>query len=193
MKEIKQVRQAYLGLGSNLGDRKGYLSKALESLKAHPQIEVGRISHFYETEPLTLNGESQNAYLNACVQVKTSLNAVQLFRVLEKIEQENGRTREYPWAPRTLDLDLLFFGDEIYRSKSLSIPHPEAHRRRFVLEPLAEIAPDYIHPIKGLSILALLKSLRHNKKVVPLYRFHFQERNEEKPKTPTHPQQLESQ
>lgn len=179
MDQIKQVHVAYISLGSNLGDRTTYLNKAIQSIREHPRLTLSRLSHFYETEPITLNGESHNAYINACAQIKTTFNEVRLFRELEKIEAQHGRTREYRWAPRTLDLDLLFFDGEIFRSKSLIIPHPEAHRRRFVLEPLAEIAPNLIHPVKGVSISKLLKSLRDNKKVVPLYRFNFKEKGEE--------------
>ncbi len=170
---MRKEHIAYLSLGSNVGDRERYLCDAVRLLEDHPRIRVISLSHFYETEPLTLNGERQNWYLNCALKLKTTLNAIQLFRVLEDIETLLGRVRFQKWGPRTIDLDLLFFDDEIIRTQHLTVPHAQLHQRRFVLEPLAEIAPNWIHPVKGVSIRALLKELKDNKKIHPLYKFQM--------------------
>lgn len=165
--------QAFIGIGSNLGDRVQTTRDAIRLLDDHPQIQVVTLSHFYETEPLTLKGEKQNWYLNCVVKIKTTLNSVRLFRIMQDVEKLLGRQRQEKWGPRTIDLDLLFFDGDILRTKSLTIPHPELHHRRFVLEPLAEIAPNFIHPIKGIRVTDLLKILKDNKKVSPLFKFHI--------------------
>src|SRR5262245_55734518 len=121
---------AYIAIGSNLGDRLKNVSEALRLLEDHPLVKVNRLSHFYETEPLTRNGQKQTWYLNCVLKLRTSLNAVRLFHLLQQIETVLGRVREEKWAPRTIDLDLLFFDDEIVRTKTLSIPHPALHLRR---------------------------------------------------------------
>lgn len=164
---------AYIALGSNLGDRESYLRDAVRLLQDHPLIHVLAVSHFYETEPLTLKNEKQNWFLNCAAKIKTSLNPIRLFQSCQEIEHLLGRIRSEKWGPRTLDLDLLFFDDEILKTKTLCLPHPELQNRRFVLEPLAEIAPTLKHPVKGLTIQALLRNLKDNKKVVPLYRFQL--------------------
>lgn len=177
---------AYIGIGSNLEDRMRNTCDAIRFLEDHPRLKVQCLSHFYETEPLTLNGEKQNWYLNCVIKIRTSLNPVRLFRMMQDIENLLGRVRENKWEPRIIDLDLLFFDDEIIRTKSLVIPHPELHRRRFVLEPLVEIAPKLIHPIKGVSIKALLKALKDNKKVSPLFKFKISQSSDGILKTPLH-------
>ncbi len=175
---------AYIGIGSNLGDQLKNLGEAVRLMEDHPLIKVNCISHFYQTEPITLKGERQNWYTNCVLKARTDLNAVRLFQVMMEIEGLLGRKRSYPWAPRTIDLDLLFFDDEIIRTKSLVIPHPRLHERRFVLQPMAEIAPNLIHPIKGVSMKALLKRLDDNKKVIPLYKFSLSQSSEGILKTP---------
>jgi len=105
---------------------------------------------------------------------------------MEDIENLLGRVRKQKWGPRTIDLDLLFYDDEIIRTKTLIIPHPELHHRRFVLEPLSELSPELIHPIKGISIKKLLKNLGDNKKVTPLFKFQISHSSEGILKTPLH-------
>lgn len=175
---------AYIAIGSNLGDRLKNVSEAIRLLEDHPLLRVLSLSHFYETEPLTLGGEKQGWYLNCALKLQTSLNAVRLLHLMQQIEGLLGRVRSDRWAPRTIDLDLLFFDDEIFRSKTLVIPHPALHLRRFVLEPLAEIAPNFVHPIKGVPVKALLKKLGDNKKVVPLYKFFLSQSSDGVLKTP---------
>ena len=179
-----QKHIAYIGIGSNLGDRFRNTRDAIRLLDDHPQIQVVALSHFYETEPLTLDGKKQNWYLNCVLKIKSSLNAIRLFRVIQDVEKLLGRVRREKWGPRTIDLDLLFFDDEILRTKTLIIPHLQLHLRRFVLEPLAEIAPSLTHPIKGVKIKELLKRLKDNKQVSPLYKFRISHSTDGILKTP---------
>lgn len=177
---------AYIGIGSNLGDRLKNVSEAIRLLEDHPLVKVSRLSHFYETEALTLRNEKQGWYLNCVLKLRTSLNAVRLFHLLQEIESLLGRVRGAKWAPRVIDLDLLFFDDEIIRTKTLVVPHSQLHLRRFVLEPLNEVAPNLIHPIKGLPVKTLLKNLGDNKKVIPLYKFFLSHASDGVLKTPLH-------
>jgi 2-amino-4-hydroxy-6-hydroxymethyldihydropteridine diphosphokinase len=170
---MKKHHLAYIGIGSNLGDRSQNARDAIRLLEDHPSIRVKALSHFYETEPLTLRGEKQNFYLNCVLKIETTMNPIQLFNVMQDVEKLLGRVREIKWEPRTIDLDLLLFDDEIFRTTSLTIPHPEMHKRRFVLEPLAELAPNLVHPIKGTSVKNLLSDLKDNKKVTPLFKFQL--------------------
>ena len=177
---------AFIGIGSNLGDQIKNIGEGVRLLEDHPLVKVVCLSHLYQTEPLTRGGERQNWYTNCVLKIRTDLNAVQLFHVTQEIEKVLGRKRTYRWAPRTLDLDLLFFDDEIVRTRTLVIPHPRLHERRFVLKPLSEIAPNLVHPIKGRPVKALLKNLDDNKKVIPLYKFTLSQSSEGVLKTPFH-------
>lgn len=170
---MKKYHTGYIGIGSNLGDRSQNTRDAIRLLDDHPGIQIKALSHFYETEPLTLKGDKQNYYLNCTLKIQTTLNPIQLFRVMQDVEKLLGRVREDKWGPRTIDLDLLFFDDEIFRTTTLVIPHPELHKRRFVLEPLAEIASNLVHPIKGVTVKNLLSRLKDNKKVKPLFKFQI--------------------
>lgn len=131
---------AYLALGSNLDDRFGYLANAVCGLCANPALRVTAASGVYETEPV--GPVPQGAYLNACLQVRTSLPPLDLLRTCLKIEADNGRVRTRRFGPRTLDIDLLLHdGAEGIDSAELILPHPRLHQRAFVLVPLADIAP----------------------------------------------------
>lgn len=175
---------AYIGVGSNLGDPLKNITAALDLLEKHPKIQVICLSHFYETEPLTLKGEKQNWYLNCALKLKTSLDVIKLFQALQEIENQLGRKRPHRWAPRTIDLDLLFFDDEILRTKNLTVPHPELHQRRFVLKPLLELAPQLKHPILGISVKTMLKKLDDNKQVIALYKLKLNQASTGILKTP---------
>jgi 2-amino-4-hydroxy-6-hydroxymethyldihydropteridine diphosphokinase len=131
------VTVAYIGLGSNLGDRLGYLQAAVAALSARG-LEVAGVSSVYESDAL---GPPQPDYLNAVVSVSTSLSARELLAALKEIEGELGRQRTERWGPREIDLDLLLYGDEMLEEDGLTVPHPEMTRRAFVLMPLLEIAP----------------------------------------------------
>ncbi|MCX7699846.1 MAG: 2-amino-4-hydroxy-6-hydroxymethyldihydropteridine diphosphokinase, partial [Gemmataceae bacterium] len=150
---------AYIALGSNLGDRKGYLDAALDELDRHPQVRVMARSTYHETEPVG-GPPGQGMYLNAAAALETELSPEALLRVLQEVEQRFGRTREEPNAPRTLDLDLLLYDDWVRTEDAPLIPHPRMWRRSFVLEPLVEIAPNVRHPGLGVSIRRLAEALR---------------------------------
>jgi 2-amino-4-hydroxy-6-hydroxymethyldihydropteridine diphosphokinase len=145
----------YLSLGSNLGDRQVQLQDALAKLAA-----VGRVvatSSFYETEPVEFT--QQPWFLNCAIALETNKTPEQLMAAILRIEEEMGRRRVQKKGPRAIDIDILLFDDTIVDSKELTIPHPAMHQRRFVLEPLAEIAPELLHPVLKKTIGELLDSL----------------------------------
>lgn len=148
---------AYIGLGANLGDPRRQVEEAIERLGEAEEVEVMRVSSFYLTPPLGPPG--QPWYVNAAAQVKTRLTAEELMTVLLGIETAMGRVRGERWGPRLIDLDLLLYNGEIISRPDLTVPHPEMHRRAFVLAPLAEIAPDAWHPVLEKSAAELLANL----------------------------------
>jgi len=142
------VTLAYIGLGANLGDRAAMVHAALEQLAAEPDVHVVAVSDFRETEPVGI--VEQPRFLNAAAAVETALSARELLDRLLGIENRLGRTREGPrFGPRTIDLDLLLYGDEEIHGPDLAVPHPRMHERAFVLKPLAEIAPQATIPGRG--------------------------------------------
>ena len=140
-----------IAVGSNVGDRQAHIDFALGRLRDVLSEVV--VSSLYETEPVGV--EPQPSFLNGAIIGRTSLGAHDLLRTLLQIEREGGRERPHPGAPRTLDLDLILYGDEVIDEPDLQIPHPRFSERLFVLEPLAEIAPEWVDPVTGLSIKAL--------------------------------------
>lgn len=152
------MSRAYLALGSNLGDRQAHLDRAVYRLRAEPGITLRRISSYYETAPV--GGPSgQSPYLNAAAEVETLLGPARLLGSLFEIERSEGRVRSELNAPRTLDLDILLYDDLIRNAPDPIVPHPRMHERRFVLQPLAEIAPNAVHPVLKRTISELLASL----------------------------------
>jgi 2-amino-4-hydroxy-6-hydroxymethyldihydropteridine diphosphokinase len=149
---------AYVGLGSNLGRREKSIAAALNALQATRDIEVHRVSRLYETAPIG-GPEGQPPYLNAVAHLKTTLSPERLLALCLKIEESLGRKREVRWGPRTIDLDLLCYDQEIMASPALTLPHPLMHERPFVMEPLAEIAPDLMHPVLEQTAREILESL----------------------------------
>jgi 2-amino-4-hydroxy-6-hydroxymethyldihydropteridine diphosphokinase len=150
------VRESvYLSLGSNLGDRAGNLNAAIERLRALG--EVMAVSSFYETEPVEFT--AQPWFLNCAVKLDTEKTATQLLDGILDMEQQLGRRRGQQKGPRVIDLDILLFGDSIVKAHGLTIPHPAMQERRFVLQPLAEIAPDARHPVFQRTIRELRDAL----------------------------------
>ena len=143
-----------VALGSNLGDRRAHLDYALERLRL--SVSDLRASSIHETEPVGV--EPQSRFLNAAAVGLCELGPHAFLAELLAIERERGRQRPFPGAPRTLDLDLILFGHMVVSDETLVVPHPRFRKRRFVLEPLAEIAPDMVDPVTGLSIVDLLRS-----------------------------------
>lgn len=148
---------AYLGLGANLDDPRQQLSEALDRLNAAEEVEVTRVSTFYRNPPL--GPANQPWYVNAAARLRTRLGPEELLRVLQQVEAAMGRVRGERWGPRRLDLDLLLYNGEVIFAPDLVVPHPEMHRRGFVLVPLAEIAPQAWHPVMGKSAGDLLSEL----------------------------------
>ena len=147
------MKTVYLSLGSNIGDREAMLHRALEALNA-AGIAVTRTSSLYETEPQDLL--HQPWFLNLVAECQTELFPLQLLRRVKKIEAEMGRTRSIAKGPRTIDIDILFYGSFIVQTPELTIPHPRLGERRFVLAPMAELAPDLRDPVTRRTMRDLL-------------------------------------
>jgi 2-amino-4-hydroxy-6-hydroxymethyldihydropteridine diphosphokinase len=142
-----------VALGSNLGDRRAHLDFAASRLESvFTQL---RVSRYHETDPVGVPDE-QPAFLNAAAAGETAMTARELLDALLAIERERGRERPFPGAARTLDLDLVLFGDLVSSDPTLTVPHPRFRERRFVLEPLAEVAADLVDPVTGLTVAELL-------------------------------------
>lgn len=148
----------YIALGSNLGDRAATIHRAVDLLRAEPAVSSVQMSSLYETAPVG-GPANQPPYLNAAARVVTSCEPHEFLALLLRTEQDLGRVRAERWGPRTLDLDLLLFEDQIINTPTLTVPHPRMHQRRFVLEPLAEIAPAVVHPKLKLTVAELLRRL----------------------------------
>ncbi len=134
----------YLALGSNLGDRAANLKSAQELLERFVG-KIARRSHVYETEPW--GNTIQEPFLNQVVMVNTTLSPREVLEAIAKVERQVGRVRAERWGPRVIDIDILFYGRRVIRDKGLEVPHPELHKRAFVLVPMLELAPDLEHPI----------------------------------------------
>ncbi|MGC1396431.1 MAG: 2-amino-4-hydroxy-6-hydroxymethyldihydropteridine diphosphokinase [Coleofasciculaceae cyanobacterium] len=145
-----------IALGSNLGDSKAILSSALNILVTNCNINLQKVSSWYQTAPV---GPPQPDYINGCAILETSLNPQELLEILLIIEAHFGRIRKEPNGPRTLDLDILLFDDLILESPKLQIPHPRMIERAFVLVPLAEIAPNWQEPVSGKAIAQLVQTV----------------------------------
>ena len=150
--------RVYLGMGSNMGDKKAYLDGATEALNKVKGCQVEKVSEYLVTEPY--GGVEQDDFLNACAQIKTLLSPEELLDVLHEIEKEAHRERIVRWGPRTLDLDILLYDDVVMETDDLIIPHIEMELRDFVLKPLSEIAPNLRHPVSKKTVTQMLKELQ---------------------------------
>ncbi|MBI4602083.1 MAG: 2-amino-4-hydroxy-6-hydroxymethyldihydropteridine diphosphokinase [Planctomycetes bacterium] len=149
---------ALLAVGSNLGDREAAIRGALALLGGEPDVGVTAVSRWKETEPA--GGPPQGPYLNGAVAIRTRLAPRALLAVLQAVEARLGRVRGPRWGPRTIDLDILLYGDLVVRAPDLEIPHPRMLERVFVLEPAAEVAAGWVHPVTGRTVLEHLRLLR---------------------------------
>jgi 2-amino-4-hydroxy-6-hydroxymethyldihydropteridine diphosphokinase len=157
----------FIAFGSNVGDRLHYCDRALTLLSLLPGIRAVAVSSLYETEPVRDTTDPGPAwFLNGVVQLETDLPSRRLLEACREAERALGRDLARRGGPRTLDLDILFYGDRIIRDGDLQIPHPRLHQRRFVLEPLAELAPDWRHPVLYRSVRELLAQLPHSARVL---------------------------
>jgi len=150
------VRRVWIGLGANLGDRLGTLERAVRWLDATSGVEVQRVSTWRDTPPM---GPPQPTYLNGVVRVLTAFSPMEMLTILRQLEVAAGRVRTVRWGPRTLDLDLLFIEGLILETPELVLPHPGIPERRFVLEPLCELDPDFVHPVLDRPLSDLLEAL----------------------------------
>jgi 2-amino-4-hydroxy-6-hydroxymethyldihydropteridine diphosphokinase len=151
----------YLGIGANLGDREKNIRSALAALSAIDGITVTRVSSLLEN-PAVGGPADSPPFLNAAAEIKTTLGSHALLHHALEIERRIGRIRKQKWEPRLIDIDLLLFGDQIISSQELVIPHPLMHERRFVLEPLSQIAPEAVHPALQMTIVGLLQNLNRD-------------------------------
>jgi 2-amino-4-hydroxy-6-hydroxymethyldihydropteridine diphosphokinase len=156
--KTRHMKEAYVALGSNLEPRGRYIQRALDLIDEHANMKVDTVSAVYETEPVG-GPEGQPEFLNAVARIKTTLSPHELLKALQGIEKELGRKRDVFWGPRTIDLDILLYEQEIVSTDDLIIPHPLMHERRFVMQPLAQIAPDVMHPVLMMSARTILESM----------------------------------
>ncbi|MFO7570638.1 MAG: 2-amino-4-hydroxy-6-hydroxymethyldihydropteridine diphosphokinase [Smithellaceae bacterium] len=178
----------YIGLGSNMGDPARNCRHALTCLSRVKGVKILRVSSLYRTQPVlppSQGGwssdearllENQDWFINAVAEIRTTLSARGVLQNLQHIEESMGRRRIITGGPRIIDLDLLFYGQDVMKEADLIVPHPEAHKRRFVLEPMCEIASYYIHPLFGVSMRGLKERLEDRNQVL-----RYRDENEEGP------------
>lgn len=155
-------KKVYLGIGSNMGDRKGYMEEALSKLQKNQKIRNLRTSSFIVTKPY--GGVEQEDFLNGAAELETLYTPWELLELLQSLEKEAGRERKIHWGPRTLDLDILLYEDFVRVSQELTVPHPDMPNREFVLQPLKELCPYEIHPVFHKSIGQMLEELQQKRK-----------------------------
>ena len=149
------MRKIFLGLGSNLGNKKANLDRAITTINRHYDIKVVATSSVIETEPWGMT--EQPEFLNMAIEIETELNPKSLLNEIMRIEDDLGRVRDIKWGPRIIDIDILFYDTLILNVDELNIPHPYLSERDFVLKPLNEIASDFVHPVSGMTVKELLK------------------------------------
>ncbi|MGE5237414.1 MAG: 2-amino-4-hydroxy-6-hydroxymethyldihydropteridine diphosphokinase [Chloroflexota bacterium] len=152
------MNRVHIGIGSNLGDREAQCTGAVENLRRRG-VRVTKVSSQFETDPWGV--PDQPKFINMAVEAETALSPDDLLTVLKEIEHEMGREETSRYGPRVIDLDILFYGDQVIESGGLRVPHPLLHLRDFVLLPLSEIAPDTVHPQLNKTVKCLYEELRH--------------------------------
>lgn len=158
----RKWNKAILSIGSNIGDKEAYLNNAVDSLYDDGNCRVNVVSNYIETEPY--GPVEQDNFLNGCIEIETLYSPKELLEKVNQIEAEAGRMRDIHWGPRTLDIDIIFYEDEIVDEPDLKIPHVEMHKRLFVLEPLKQIAPYWKHPILNRTVSQILEELKPSDK-----------------------------
>lgn len=156
--------RAFIGLGSNLGDRKANYFEAIDRIEKLPRTRMVKQSSLYESEPL---GDAKTWFVNAVIEIETESSADELLKKLKAIEKTMGRkrVRGKRWGSRIIDLDILFFDNEVIDKRTLKVPHPELQNRRFVLAPMSELAPQMIHPKLSSTVSELHAGLKDGKKI----------------------------
>ena len=165
------MHAAYIGFGSNIGDRLAHIQNAIHALSKTEEITLQKISSVYKTAPVGY--EAQAEFLNGVAAIQTSLSPLSLLHTLKNIETAIGRKHRIRWGPREIDLDILIYGDLCLQTEELVVPHPEMHLRGFVLVPFAEIASDLVHPVFEESIQTLVNRLEDDKSVIELFQTCF--------------------
>lgn len=155
------MSKAYLSLGSNVGDRLSNIQQAVRLLTSNPQIKLLRASSFYETQPWGVSG--QNWFVNAAVAIETNLSPIELLRECQNVEAQLGRIRQGvpKWSERTIDIDILFYDDLIFKNEILEIPHKYVHLRAFALVPMIEVNANLVHPVLNKTIMELHEGLEN--------------------------------
>ncbi|MDE6568526.1 MAG: 2-amino-4-hydroxy-6-hydroxymethyldihydropteridine diphosphokinase [Lachnospiraceae bacterium] len=156
----RRWHQVYLGIGSNLGEKQANLDRAVELLREHPYNRNLVVSQYIVTEPV--GGVEQDDFLNGALGMETLQTPEELLAEIGEIEQDLKRVRQVHWGPRTIDVDILLYDEELLHTDTLTIPHPEMHKRNFVLQPLAEIAPYAVHPVYRHTVNELLEFVKKN-------------------------------
>jgi len=166
-KKLPSNETAFIGIGSNLGDKLTKCLKAIEMIDNISGCRITAQSDFYRTAPVGVEGHDW--YVNAAISLETDISAHQLLDNLLNIEASLGRERRQKWDPRTIDLDILLFGQEVTEEEDLTVPHPLMHLRKFVLVPMVQLAPNLVHPVLGNTMLELLHKLKdEGQTVTPL-------------------------
>ncbi|HWO76026.1 MAG TPA: 2-amino-4-hydroxy-6-hydroxymethyldihydropteridine diphosphokinase [Bacillus sp. (in: firmicutes)] len=157
------MSKAYLSLGTNMGDRLGYLNKAISLLKMQGSIQIKKMSSIYETDPVGF--EDQSPFLNMVIEIETAESPFRLLEIILQIEEKLGRIRLFKWGPRTIDLDILLYNQDNIETEQLIVPHPRMHERAFVLIPLLEINDKLMHPALGKEFKQILSEIPKEKGV----------------------------